>query len=158
MMKEYEISDLGLTKNFFGIQVKQKKSEIFIFYEKYVDDLLKIFNMPNCMHMSTPMGMNEKLKRYDNDELANEQIYRSLVRSLIYLIYIRPNIVHIISVVSSYIEKPSKSHLIAAKLILRYVKGTKNFGTKYEVENKVKLIRYLDSDGASCQDDVKGTS
>lgn len=35
---------------------------------------------------------------------------------------------------------------MAAMRILRYVKGTKNFGVKYEVENEANLIRYLDND------------
>lgn len=71
--------------------MKQKKCEIFISQEKYMDDLLKMFNMCDCKPMFAPMRLNEKLKRVNDDELENEQMYRSLERSLIYLINIKPH-------------------------------------------------------------------
>ena len=80
--------------------------------------------------MSTLMGMNEKLKRQNSVELTNEQIYKSLVNFLIYLTNTRPA-----SVVSRYMNKHSKIHLMAIMKILKYVKGKKIFGVKYEVEN-----------------------
>lgn len=43
-------------------------------------------------------------------------------------------------------DKPRKTHLIITMRILKYVKGIKNFGVKYENENEPKLIRYSDSD------------
>lgn len=73
-------------------------------------------------------------------------MYRSLVRSLIYLTTTRSDIIHDVSVVSRYIDKLSKTHLMATMKILRYVKEIKNFGVNYVVENNVKLIRYLYSD------------
>uniref|UniRef100_A0A2N9IDT2 Reverse transcriptase Ty1/copia-type domain-containing protein n=1 Tax=Fagus sylvatica TaxID=28930 RepID=A0A2N9IDT2_FAGSY len=45
MMKEYEMTDLGLMKYFLGIQVRQSKGEVFICQEKYIEDLLKKFHM-----------------------------------------------------------------------------------------------------------------
>lgn len=63
-----------------------------------------------------------------------------------------------ISVISSYIDKPNKSHLMAAMRILRYMKGTKNFSVKYKVKNDTKLIKYSDNNLVSYQDDKKSTS
>ncbi|XP_028054757.1 uncharacterized protein LOC114258954 [Camellia sinensis] len=51
MMKEYEMTDLGLMRNFPSIQVKQSKGEIFISQGKYIEDLLKKFHMSNCKIM-----------------------------------------------------------------------------------------------------------
>lgn len=62
-MKEYEMNDVRLMRYFLGIQVKQKKYKIFISQEKNVDDLLKKFSMFNCKSTSTPMRINEKLKK-----------------------------------------------------------------------------------------------
>ena len=61
-MKEYEMSDLGLMRYFFGIEVKQFSGEIFISQEKYVADFLKKFNMSECKPASTSMIVNEKLQ------------------------------------------------------------------------------------------------
>lgn len=81
-----------------------------------------------------------------------------MVGSLIYLINTRPKIVHVISVISRYIDKPNKSHLMAVMRILRYMKGTKNFSVKYKVKNDTKLIKYSNNNLVSYQDAKKSTS
>ena len=43
IMKEFDMTDLGLMKYFLGFQVRQSIGEIFICQEKYIEDLLKIF-------------------------------------------------------------------------------------------------------------------
>ena len=68
MMKEYEMTDLGPMKYFLGIQVCQCKGEIFISQEKYLEDLLKRFQMNNCKPVATPMTFNEKLHSDDGAE------------------------------------------------------------------------------------------
>lgn len=72
--------------------------------------------------MSTPMSMNEKFLKNDNDDLANEHIYKSLVGSLICLTNIRPHIMHVIIIILRYMDKP-----MATMSILKYIKGAKNF-------------------------------
>lgn len=49
----------------------------------------------------------------------------------------------------------SKTNLMATMIILKHVKGTKNFNVKYEVENDVMLIGYLDSNWTGYQNDKK---
>lgn len=158
MMKEYEMTDLGLMKYFLGIQVKQSENGIFISQEKYVEDLLKKFNMLNCKPVATPMAMNEKFSKYDGASKADATIFRSLVGSLIYLTNTRPDIVHAVSIISRFMSDPSNLHFCAAKRILRYIKGTKNFGINYAKEENCSLIGYTDSDWAGSVDDRKSTS
>ncbi|KAM1493017.1 hypothetical protein ACFX10_024846 [Malus domestica] len=55
-------------------------------------------------------------------------------------------------------ERPTESHLMAAKRILRYVKGTASFGVFYRKGEDEKLFGYTDSDYARDQDDKKSTS
>jgi len=62
-----------------------KEKDIFIFQEKYAEDLLKKFNMLDCKPLTTPTSTNEKLSKNDDKEKVDESIYRSLVGSLIYL-------------------------------------------------------------------------
>lgn len=59
---------------------------------------------------------------------------------MIKLINTRPDILHAVSVISKYIEKPNKSYLMAVMRILKYVKGIKNFGVKYEFENEAMFL------------------
>ncbi|KAL0462043.1 UNVERIFIED_CONTAM: Retrovirus-related Pol polyprotein from transposon TNT 1-94 [Sesamum latifolium] len=66
MMKKFDMTDLGLMRYFLGIQVKQSPGRFFLSQEKYIDDLLKKFNMSYCKPISTPMALNEKLHVHDD--------------------------------------------------------------------------------------------
>ena len=50
---------------------------------------------------------------------------------------------------------PKHVHLIVAKHILRYLKGAVYYGLKYEVNQKINLEGYVDSDWAGSAIDKK---
>jgi len=57
--------------------------------------------------------------------------------------------------------KPTTSHLIAVKRILRYVKGTCNLGIQYSRDQKPfdqKIVGYSDLDWSGDKDDMKSTA
>jgi hypothetical protein len=62
MMKEFEMTNLGLMRYFLDIQVNSFLGKIFISQEKYVTDLLKKFNTSECKPVASPMVVNEKLQ------------------------------------------------------------------------------------------------
>ncbi|KAG6506237.1 hypothetical protein ZIOFF_031559 [Zingiber officinale] len=158
MMKKFEMSDLGLMRYFLGFQVKQSSGEIFISQEKYVEDLLKKFQMLSCKPVPTPMALNEKLQQEDDSEMADEKLYRSLVGSLIYLTNTRPDIVQPVSVLSRFMSKPSKVHYAAAKRVLRFLQGTMKHGLRYVKELNNDLVGFTDSDWAGSLEDRRSTS
>lgn len=51
-----------------------------------------------------------------------------------------------------------KAHLIAAKLILRYIRGTLELGIMYGRGTQSKLVSYIDSDYGEDVDDRRSTS
>ena len=53
---------------------------------------------------------------------------------------------------------PIHVHLIAAKHVLRYLKGTIDYGLKYDVNQKIKLHNYVDLDWERNTTDRKSTS
>ena len=55
-------------------------------------------------------------------------------------------------------ENPKTTHFKAAKRILRYIKGTINFGLLYSFSNDYKLVWYSDSDWGRDVDDRKSTT
>ena len=59
-----------------------------------------------------------------------------------YLTNTRPDICF---AVSQYLTDPRSVHLIAAKHILRYLKGTIDYGLKYDANQKINLEGYVDS-------------
>ena len=50
--------------------------------------------------------------------------------------------------VSRYMSNPKKPHLDAVKRILRYVKGTINFGIIYKETKNCRVMEYCDADYA----------
>ena len=52
---------------------------------------------------------------------------------------------------------PRNIHLIAAKHILRYLRGILDYGVKYESNQKINLEGYVDSDWAGSAIDRKST-
>ncbi|XP_051127611.1 secreted RxLR effector protein 161-like [Andrographis paniculata] len=114
--------------------------------------------MATCKPMSTPMATNEKLQQLNDSEKVDVSLFRSLVGSLIYLTYTRPDIAFAISVVSRYMNDPRKNHFAAAKRILRYLQETRKLGVLYGKENDCNLVGYVDSDWAGSIDDRKSTT
>lgn len=48
------------------------------------------------------------------------------------MIYTRPNLAQVVSVVSKYMVNPGQQHWDAVKWILRYLKGTTNVGLSFQ--------------------------
>ncbi len=70
----------------------------------------------------------------------------------------RPDIAFAVSNVAKFSSNPTKQHWTAVKRILRYLKGTRNFGLLYTNGNVDEFIGYSDSDWAGDLDDRKSTS
>jgi Reverse transcriptase (RNA-dependent DNA polymerase) len=158
MMKEFEMTDLGLMKYFLGLEVNQHEKDIFISQETYAKEILKRFGMENCNPIATPMELGTKLSRYDEGDEVDANLYRSLIGSLRYLTCTRSDIMFDVGVASRYMESPMTSHWKATKKILRYVRDSVNLGLHYSKTNSFKLIGYSDSDWCGDTDDRKSTS
>ncbi|GMJ02350.1 cysteine-rich RLK (RECEPTOR-like protein kinase) 8 [Hibiscus trionum] len=72
-----------------------------------------------------------------------------------YLTATRSDIVHDVSLISRFMKCPKKAHLLAAKRILRYLKGTASYGLLYKRGEKSNLVGFTDSDYVGDQDDRK---
>ncbi|KAF2319994.1 hypothetical protein GH714_021778 [Hevea brasiliensis] len=158
MMVEFDMSDLGLMHYFLGIEMKHSTTEIFISQKKYEQEILNSFQMKNCNFVSTPMEMGLKLVKEPDGRKVDNTLYKQIVRSLMYLTTTRPDIMHVVSLISRYMEHPKEIHLLATKRILRYLQGTINFGIFYKKGEKSELFGFSDSDFAGDPDDRKSTS
>jgi hypothetical protein len=71
MDKEFQISMMGELAFFLGVEVKQTKQETFVDQAKYMNDLMKKFNMAELKPMSTLMSMATSLDPDENGEATN---------------------------------------------------------------------------------------
>ncbi|XP_047267681.1 uncharacterized mitochondrial protein AtMg00810-like [Capsicum annuum] len=158
MMNEFEMSDLGKMHYFLGLEVVQSNDGIFVSQKKYVQNFLNKFKMQNCNPTNIPVEFGLKLTKAGSGKKMDNTFYKQIMGSLMYLNATRPDIMYIVSLVSRYMECPTEIHLLAAKRILRYLQGTKDFGIFYRKGEKVDLIGFTDSDYAGDQDGRKSTS
>ena len=157
LQNTFEMTDLGFLHYFLGIQVWQKDDGFYLSQTKYALDILKRFQVTDCKSVSTPIASGLKLSKDMEGEDVDPTLYRQLVGSLVYLTHTRPDISFAVSVVSRFLSSPKVPHWIAAKRILRYVKGTLTMGIYYSFHGDISLIGYLDSDWAGSVDDRKST-
>lgn len=158
MSEKYNMSMMGDLTYFFGLQVKQSSNGIFINQGKYVKDLLKKFDMNSSSSMKTPMAPPANLDADLTGKPVDITNYRGIIGSLLYLTASRPDIMFATCMCARYQADPRESHLIAAKRILRYLKGTPNLGLWYPKDSGLDLIGYSDSDYAGCKIDRKSTT
>ncbi|GJV05135.1 ribonuclease H-like domain-containing protein [Tanacetum coccineum] len=111
------MSSIGERTFFLGLQVQQKKDEIFISQDKYVGEILKKFGFPEVNTASTPMETQKPLLKDEDGEEVDVHIYRSMIGSLMYLTSSRPDIMFAVCVYARYQVNPKVSHLHAVKRI-----------------------------------------
>ncbi|GKC45783.1 putative ribonuclease H-like domain-containing protein, partial [Tanacetum coccineum] len=85
MHKKFQMSFMGELTFFLGLQVKQKEDGIFISQDKYVTEILKKFGFTDVKTASTPMETQKPLLKDADGEDVDEHLYRSMIRSLMYL-------------------------------------------------------------------------
>ena len=108
--------------------------------------------------ITTPMASNLKLLSDASSESVDAMMYRQMIGSLMYLTNTRIDICFAVNTLSQYLIDPSSVHLTAAKHILRHLKGTIDYGIKYNANQKINLEGYVDSDWAGSAIDRKSTS
>ena len=75
-----------------------------------------------------------------------------------YLRNTRPAICFVVNTLSQYLFKPRQVHLIAAKHVMRYIKGTIYLGIYYGRDHVYKLYGYTNSYWKGSVVDNKSTS
>ncbi|KAL6314368.1 hypothetical protein AAG906_021203 [Vitis piasezkii] len=103
---------VGELTYFLGFQVKQLKDGIFLSQSKYARELVKKFGLESTKHFRTPMPTNLKLSKDESKKVC-----------------------------ARYQAYPKESHLIALKLIIRYIVGTLELGLWYLFDTHSMLIR-----------------
>eukprot|EP00253_Pinus_taeda_P023395 PITA_23395 len=119
MKSDFEMTDLGFLRYFLGIEVDQSENGVFISQDKYVEAVLKRFNMQNSKAAVTPTVVGLKLTKEDSSKDFDPKLYKSIVGSLMYLTTTRPDIMHAVSLISRFMERPKETHWQEAKRILR---------------------------------------
>ena len=154
LAKEYEIKDLGAAKYILGIELDYAGSTpsnriITLRQSKYAYEILHRFNMLECKPVVVPIDTGIDTSDNGADEVTEEP-YNELVGSLIYLVQCtRPDLAFAVGVLSRHLKNPTRRDWERAKRVLRYLKGTIDYGVQYREDRKMdELTLFSDADYA----------
>jgi hypothetical protein len=156
--KKLEMNELGLMNYFLGLEVWKILERIFLNQGKYAVEVLKRIDMLECKSINTPMETKLKILVNTSSELIDATLYRQIIGSLMYLTNTRPHIYFSMNTLSPFLVEPRHVHLVAAKHVMRYLKGTLYCGLSYDGDHDFRLSGYTDSDWAGSVSDRNITS
>jgi len=120
--------------------------------------------MRDAKPVRTPLVSHFRLSREQCPETDEEKDfmarvpYASTIGSLMYaMVCTRPDISHVVGVVSRYMSNPGKQHWEAMKWILRYLRGTTKKCLTFR-KDELKLEGYVDSNFAGEVDHRRSTT
>ncbi|GJU32662.1 putative ribonuclease H-like domain-containing protein [Tanacetum coccineum] len=158
MHKRFQMSSMRELTFFLGLQVMQKDYGIFISQDKYVADILKKFDFVTVKTASTPIETNKALLKDEEAKDVDVHLYRSMIRSLMYLIASRPDIMFAVCACARFQVTSKVSHINVVKRIFRYLKGQPKLGLWYPRDSPFDLEAFSDSDYAGDSLDRKSTT
>ncbi|GJS99877.1 ribonuclease H-like domain, reverse transcriptase, RNA-dependent DNA polymerase [Tanacetum coccineum] len=158
-MKEiFEMSDLGLLAYYLGIEVTQSGGDISIKQSAYARKILKEAGMLESNETVIPMDPGTRLTKNTEGTLVNSTEYRSLIGCLRYLLHTRPDLSYSVGLLSRFMQEPKEQHMKAIKQVLRYVKGTKDYGITYKHNGGNTIQGFSDSSYGVNTQEGKGTT
>lgn len=159
LRKEFEITSSPLS-TFLGVEIKRlEDGSIFICQEQHARKVLEKFNMADCNPLSTPCIVRGD-ESDSNDSISENTPYRAAVGSLMYLATsTRPDLAYPVSIVAASLDCPTAANWSQVKRILRYLKGTLNYGIVYKSHSEsAKLLVFSDADYAQDSKTRRSTS
>jgi hypothetical protein len=126
--------------------------------EKYAKEILERFSMEKSNAVCSPIVTGTKLSKNDKSDEVDPTQFKQMVGSLMYLTATRPDLMFAVNLIARFMEHPVETHLMAAKRIMRYIRGTTELGIWYKKGKQAELIAYSDSDYGGDMDDRKSTS
>ncbi|GMF56102.1 unnamed protein product [Phytophthora fragariaefolia] len=159
LQTKYGVKDLGNVQWFLGIRITMDTTRgiTTMNQTQYASEVLGRFEMAECRPRKTPLDKGTILYiRAEADDNAAQATYRQAVGALLYLARVtRPAIAFAVNQVAAHASYPSQEHRIAVENILRYVKGTKEWGLVYRRNSTAPPT---DADWANNEHDRKSIS
>jgi hypothetical protein len=158
MTDRFEMSMMRVLTFFLGLQIKQAKEGTFINQMKYTRDILKKFGMDKTKSIKTFMGTSGHLCFDLGGTSVDQNVYHSMIGSLLYLCASRPDIMLSACMCARFQAASKDCHLRVVKRIMKYLVLTPNLGLWYPKGSRFELLEYSDADYAGCKVDMKSTS
>ncbi|XP_019157452.1 PREDICTED: uncharacterized protein LOC109154022 [Ipomoea nil] len=153
----FKIRDLGAPGFFLGIETVVVGDGLLLSQRRYMTDLIGRSGMVDCKPLATPAAVT-KSETLSDTPFDNPTQYRHIVDALQYLTIIRPDLAYAVNRLCQFMHSPTVDHWNLVKRVLRYVKGTLDYGLQLTPSSSTSIHAYSDSDWAGCPIDRKSTS
>lgn len=142
--EKFDIKDLGTAKNVLGMRIQRDNDgSLTLDQSAYVERLLKKHKLVSANSRATPM--DEGLDPAKPDRCENGLDFQEIIGGLMYLaVCTRPDIAFAVTKLSQYNSAHNDEIYKYAKAVLRYVKGTQEFGLKFSADQE-DLHGYVDA-------------
>ncbi|XP_038896557.1 uncharacterized mitochondrial protein AtMg00810-like [Benincasa hispida] len=117
------MKELGELKHFLRLEIECSEKGLFLGQQKYAKYLLQKYGMSDCKPISTSMEVNKKFFMHEGKDIVDSTMYGEL-----------------------YLKNP---HLEAVRRILRYLKGTSEYGILCNKCEDYKLEGFYDANYAT---------
>ncbi|XP_031280235.1 uncharacterized protein LOC116138690 [Pistacia vera] len=155
---QFSLKTLGSLHYFLGLEATRNCSGIHLKQTKYAADLLLKTRMNEAYPCSTPMAIGTRLFSGDSDLFEQSSLYRSTIGALQYLILTRPDLSFPVNKLKQFLSAPITLQWQACKRILRYVKGTLDYGLHFQLTRSLYVECYAIADWGSNLEDRRSTS
>ncbi len=151
----YNITDLGPLNWYVGMRVDQSDEATTISQELYTETVLERFKMSTCKSSPVPMfhpapSVDDCPTNKEEAKAVQHHPYREAIGCLMYLsVCSRPDITTAVNKLAKYVSNPGLKHWQGILQVLRYLRGTTNYGLKYTNEGKPELTSFVDSSWAN---------
>ncbi|XP_019096651.1 PREDICTED: uncharacterized protein LOC109130950 [Camelina sativa] len=154
----FSVKDHEDLSYFLGIEACRDETGLHLTQKKYISDLLTKTNMLLSKPVNKPMATTPKLSLHTGTKLSDPAEFRSVVGSLQYLAFTRPDISYSVNRLSQYMHNPIDEHWKAVKRVLRYLNGTSSHGITLRRQTSTNLHAYSDADWGGDSDDLVSTN
>ena len=147
--KHFDLGSAGKAEYYLGQRIRYRRGKwLMLDQTAAIDALLAKYGMADCNPANTPASLDRLLPASPKDEFT-DQPFASLVGALLYLsTHTRPDISYSVNSLCSFCASPTEAHWLAAKRVLRYLKGSKDKVIKYTYTPDLVLSAACDSDWA----------
>jgi hypothetical protein len=144
LSQNFEMKDLGVADVILNIKLLRD----------YVEKILSRFGYSDCKISPTTYDPSVRIQK--NEGTTKDQLrYSQITGSLMYLASAtRPDIMFAVCKLSRFVFNPGDEHWRAVERIMRYLKGTVNYGLHYTGQPSV-LEGYCDANWISDADEMK---
>ena len=157
LTSKFDMKDMGEASVILGIKIVRSNNGIMLTQEHYVEKLLRKFGHFDVTPVSTPYDANSQLKKNKSDAVGQLE-YAQIIGSLMHLMnFTRPDIAYAVCRLSRYTQNPNHEHWAAIIRLIKYLRGTMNYGILYSGFPTV-LEGYSDANWISDSDEIKSTS